>query len=99
MDEAIGDEGGVMNEVDLEGLGEEVINEEDEDKLGVVINEEDGDEGVGDKEEDRDEEVINEEVRNEGIRTVRDESVEVPINIKVHYNYTNEHTLYLSLMY
>ena len=57
------------------------------------------DEKVGDK-EDGDERLMDDKDRNEGIRTVRDEeAVEVPINIKVHYNYTNEHTLYLSLMY
>ena len=38
----------------------------------------------------------NEELGNE---KVIDEAVEVPIYNKVHYNYTNEHTLYLSLMY
>ena len=50
-------------------------------------------------EEDGNERVMNEEVRNEGVGTVGDESVEVPIYNKVHYNYTNEHTLYLSLVY
>ena len=43
------------------------------------------DEEVGDK-EDGDERLMNEEDRNESVGTVRDESVEVPINIKVHYN-------------
>ena len=56
------------------------------------------DEEVGDK-EDGDARLMNEEVRNESVGTVGDEAVEVPIYIKVHYNYTNEHTPYLSLMY
>ena len=42
---------------------------------------------------------MDEEVRNEGVGTVGDEAVEVPIYNKVHYNYINEHTLYLLLMY
>ena len=55
-------------------------------------------EEVRDK-EDRNEILIDEEVSNKGDGTVRDEAVEVPIYIKVHYNYINKHTLYLSLMY
>ena len=84
-DEEDMDEGAVN-----EGVGdeEEVLNEEGTDDK--VKNEEDRDE---------DKEVIDKEERNEGAGTVGDESVEVPINNKVHYNYTNEHTLYLSLMY
>ena len=63
------------------------------------MDEEDRDEEeVGDK-EDGNERLMDEEVRNKSDGTVRDEAVEVPIYIKVHYNYTNEHTLYLSLMY
>ena len=49
--------------------------------------------------EDGDERLMNKEVKNESVGTVGDEAVEVPIYIKVHYNYINEHTLYLSLMY
>ena len=58
----------------------------------------DEDEEVGDK-EDGNERLMDEEVRNKGDGAVRDEAIKVPIDIKVHYNYTNEHTLYLSLMY
>ena len=51
---------------------------------------------TGDKIKDDKDMEENEEVENE---KVIDEAVEVPIYIKVHYNYTNEHTLYLSIMY
>ena len=62
------------------------------------MDEEDRDEEeVGNKEDGN--ERLMDEVRNKGDGIVGDEAVEVPIYNKVHYNYTNEHTLYLSLMY
>ena len=53
---------------------------------------------MDEEDRDEDEEVGDEEDGNERVMD-EDEAVEVPIYIKVHYNYTNEHTLYLSLMY
>ena len=63
------------------------------------MDEEDRDEEeVGDK-EDGNERLMDEEVRNKSDGTVGDEAVGLPIYIKIHYNYTNEHTLHLSIMY
>ena len=88
-DEEDMDEGAVN-----EGVGDEEVTDD------RVKNEEDRDEDkeVIDK-KDRNERVMDEEVRDEGVGIFKDEAVEIPIYIKVHYNYTNEHTLYLSLMY
>ena len=92
MDEGAVNEG-VGNDEEITEVTDDEVKEEDEDE-----EDKDEDEEVGYKEE-RDERVMDEEVRNEGDGTVGNEAVEVPINIKVHYNYINEHTLYLSLMY
>ena len=95
------DKGGVMDEK-VRDEDEEVWDKEDRNErvIGGVMDEKvrDEDEEVWDK-EDRNERVIDEEVRNEGVGTFGDEAVEVPIYNKVNYNYINEHTLYLSLMY
>ena len=63
------------------------------------MDEEDRDEEEVGNKEDGNERLMDEEVRNKSDGTVRDEAVGLPIYIKVHYNYTNEHTLYLSIMY
>ena len=85
MDEGAVNEG-IGNEEEVIEVTDEVKNEDDRDKGGVMDEKvRDEDEEVWDK-EDRNERVIDEEVRNEGVGTFGDEAVEVPIYNKVHYN-------------
>ena len=112
MDEGVRDEV-VGDKKVIEVTGGKVKDEEDEDKGGAldkgiedeveVMDDEDETKGgrVIDEDIGNEEEVMDEEVLDKGAITDEDVAVEVPMYIynKVHYNYTNEHTLYLSLMY
>ena len=99
MDEGAVNEG-IVNEEEVIEVIDEVKNEDDRDKGGVMDEKvRDEDVEVWDKEDSNERVIDEEEVRNEGVGAVGDEAVEVPINIKWHCNYINEHTLYLSLMY